>query len=308
MNKKRILITGKHSYIGSSFMKWITRWQDQYEIKVISVRGKEWENINFADFHSILHLAGIAHVTTDPKMEDYYYRINRDLTLDIAKKAKASGIKQFIFLSSIIVYGESSNKLHTINEETIPTPTNCYGKSKLQAEEGLMQLKSNHFKVAIIRSPMIYGRGSKGNYPRLAELAKRLPFFPYIENQRSMLHIDNLCELLRLIIDNVDEGLFFPQNSEYVNTSKMVMEIAKVHGKKIWLIKGFNPLIHLLSKRVRLLKKLFGNFVYESRISVYKKNYHVRSFEESIRFTEGDESGGYLIEKSVDVSIRSFND
>lgn len=126
----------------------------------------------------MFHAAGIAHVSSDPKMEEIYYNVNCDLTIETAKKAKADGVKQFIFMSSIIVYGDSNGKKIVIDENTIPMPSNFYGNSKLQAEKGLKPLGSDNFKVAILRPPMIYGKGSKGNYPKLAKVAQKLPFFP----------------------------------------------------------------------------------------------------------------------------------
>src|SRR5699024_9295461 len=172
--------------------------------------------------------------------EDLYYRVNRDLTIELAEKAKKENVAQFIFLSSIIVYGENIDNDGVINKDTIPKPSNFYGNSKLQAEEGITPLQDDTFNVAIIRPPMIYGKGSKGNYPKLAKLARISPIFPNIENKRSMLHIDNLSEFLKLMIDNEESGLFFPQNKEYVQTSHLVKTIAEVYGKKIWLVKLFN--------------------------------------------------------------------
>ena len=139
--------------------------------------------------------------------EDLYYRVNRDLAIEVAKKAKAEGVKQFVFMSSIIVYGDSSSNRRVITRETVPTPSNDYGRSKLQAEQGITPLESDSFKVVILRSPMVYGKGSKGNYSKLAKLAKKLSIFPDIDNERSMIHIDNLCEFVRLMIDNVDRVL-----------------------------------------------------------------------------------------------------
>src|SRR5699024_9778086 len=131
--------------------------------------------------------------------------------------------------------------------DTVPTPSNFYGDSKLQAEEGIRPLESEDFKVVIVRPPMIYGKGSKGNYPRLSKLAQKTPIFPDFDNQRSMLHIDNLCEFIKLAIDNKERGLFFPQNEEYVQTSKMVKNIAEVYGKKVWITTLFNPIVKLFS-------------------------------------------------------------
>jgi len=284
---KKILITGKNSYVGRSLEKWLGNYPDRYSIDSISLRNDSWREKDFSGYDVVLHVAGIAHVSSDPKMEEMYYRVNRDLTIETAKKAKVEGVKQFVFMSSIIVYGDSSSKKRIIDENTIPTPSNVYGNSKLQAEEGIKPLVGDNFKVVIIRPPMIYGKGSKGNYPKLAKVAQKLPVFPDIDNQRSMLHIDNLCEFLRIIIDNEETGLFFPQNKEYVKTSEMVKLIAEVHGKKIKLTKVFNPILNLFGLRLGIINKVFGNLVYEKSISEYdKQSYHVVDLKKSIEKTE----------------------
>ncbi|KHF38257.1 NAD-dependent epimerase/dehydratase family protein [Halalkalibacter okhensis] len=285
---KQILITGKNSYVGKSLESWLGNYPDGYSIDFISLREDSWKEKDFSAYDVVFHVAGIAHVSSDPKMEDLYYKVNRDLTIETAKKAKAEGVKQFIFMSSIIVYGDSSSGERVIDKNTVPTPSNFYGNSKLQAEEGIKSLDSGKFKVAIIRPPMIYGKGSKGNYPKLAKAAQTLPLFPDIDNHRSMLHIDNLSEFIKLIIDYEDRGLFFPQNKEYVKTSEMVKLIAEVHGKKIKLTKVFNQIIKLLGVRVEIINKVFGNLVYEKSMSTYKHLYQIRDLKESIKMTEKD--------------------
>ncbi|MCD7034588.1 NAD-dependent epimerase/dehydratase family protein [Metabacillus sp. GX 13764] len=284
---KKVLITGVNSFVGKNVKEWLNKDPNRYKVDSISLRNDQWKEKDFSNYDVILHVAGIAHVSSDPSMKETYYKVNRDLTVETAKKAKKDGVKQFIFLSSIIVYGDSSNKQRIIDRNTIPSPSNFYGDSKLQAEEGLNIIASDEFKVVIIRPPMIYGKESKGNYPKLAKAARKLPVFPKINNQRSMLHIDNLCEFIRLLIENEDAGLFFPQNSEYVNTSDMVRIIASFHGKKILLTRVFNPVLKLLGAKINLINKVFGNLVYEKQLSSYKSNYQIRNFKESIQMTEG---------------------
>ncbi|NUU59628.1 NAD-dependent epimerase/dehydratase family protein [Paenibacillus agri] len=290
MSKRKILITGRGSYVGTSFITWLQQWPDQYEVTELSVRGEDWKGHDFSKYDAVLHVAGIAHVSTDPKMEQQYYKVNRDLAIEVAEKAKKEDVKQFIFTSSIIVYGDSShiNKKRVIDRSTIPQPSNFYGNSKLQAEEGITLLESDDFKVVIIRPPMIYGKGSKGNYPRLASFARKLPVFPDIENERSMLHIDNLCEFIRLIISNNEHGLFFPQNTEYVKTAEMVRLISVVYEKNIRFTKAFNPLLRFIGDYVGTINKAFGNLVYEQSMSNYKDNYRVRDLKESIEETEAE--------------------
>ena len=283
---KKILITGADSYIGPSVEKWLERYPDRYQVDTVDMRTDSWKEKGFSPYDVVFHVAGIAHVSTDPKQEDLYYRVNRNLAVETAEKAKKDGVRQFIFMSSIIVYGDSTAEQSIIDQNTAPSPGNFYGDSKLQAEKGLRALQGDSFRVVILRPPMIYGKGSKGNYPKLAKAAQRLPIFPDFDNQRSMLYIDNLCEFIRLMVENEESGLFFPQNREYVKTSEMVRLVAEAHGKKIKLVKAFNPIIRGMLGRVGIVKKVFGNLVYQKAMSEYKEEYRIRGFYESIKASE----------------------
>ena len=285
---KRILITGKDSYIGTSFEKWVSQWPEKYEVTPLDTKG-DWQSCDFSSYDIVFHVAGIAHVDAKADMETLYYQVNRDLTIEAAKKAKSEGVKQFIFMSSIIVYGDSSKlgEKRVITKNTIPTPTNFYGNSKLQAEQGILPLQDERFNVVILRPPMIYGKGSKGNYPKLARLARKTPIFPDIENERSMLYIENLCAFIRLMIDNEARGIFFPQNEEYVKTTELVKNIAEVYGKKMRLTKAFNGLIRWGSKKVSAINKVFGSLVYEKEMSNYQDfEYCINNIKDSIIRTE----------------------
>lgn len=285
---KKILITGANSYIGTSFENWLKKWLDKYKVDTVDMKDKAWREKSFSGYDAVFHVAGIAHVSTDPKMEDLYYKVNRDLTIETAKKAKDDGVKQFIFMSSIIVYGDSShiNQKRIIDKNTIPSPSNFYGKSKLQAEEGILPLQDDNFNVAILRPPMIFGKDSKGNYPKLSKMAQKLSIFPNINNERSMLYIDNLCEFIRLMIDNEERGIFFPQNKEYVRTSELVKLIAEAHGKNIILTKIFNWVLRFMGNFSGIVNKAFGNLVYEKSMSEYKVEYRVKDLREAVWETE----------------------
>lgn len=285
---KKILITGKNSYIGNQLAEWLNKEPGKYEIVKESVRDDKWKDIDFSIYDVVVHVAGIAHQDTKADQENLYYKINTDLTVDIATKAKAEGVKQFIFMSSMIVYGGSSKigETKVITKKTIPEPINFYGNSKLLAEKGILPLQSNKFNVVVIRPPMIYGKGSKGNYPLLAKFAKKSPIFPDIDNQRSMLHIDNLTEFIRIIIINDEKGLYFPQNKEYVKTSNLVKTISMINKNKILVTRLFNPIIKLIPGN-EVINKLFGNLVYTKSMSNYKNmDYQINTFKESIEITE----------------------
>lgn len=280
---KRILITGANSYIGMSFEKHMRQY-DGYEIDTVDMIDGSWRKYDFSKYDTVFHVAGIAH--SDPKADqrDLYYRVNTELAVETAEYAKKSGVKQFIFMSSIIVYG--SNNTH-ININTAPTPKNFYGDSKLQADIRLHKLSDKSFKVVSVRPPMIYGNGSKGNYPRLSALAKKTPVFPGVKNERSMLYIENLCEFIKLMIDNNENGIFYPQNKEYVNTAELVKTIAEVSGKRMRIVKLFDPLLKPLSNKITTFNKLFGDMVYDKQMSDYKDfAYCVVDFKESIKRTE----------------------
>lgn len=290
---KRILITGANSYIGTSFENYIKEnFGDKYAVDTVCMIGDGWREKSFSDYDSVFHVAGIAHSDISKitqEQEKLYYAVNTDLTVETAKKAKQEGVKQFVFMSSAIVYGNSvpMGKEKIITRDTPVCPANCYGMSKYKAEEGIKGLEDESFKVVILRPPMIYGKNSKGNYPLLASLARKTPVFPKVNNCRSMLYVENLCEFVRLMIDNMESGVFYPQNSKYSNTSELVKIIAKVHGKKIWLTGMFNWALLILRRFTGVVDKAFGNFAYDMEMSEYPKgNYRVADLKSSIEKTE----------------------
>lgn len=289
---KKILIAGSESYIGTSFENYIrSNFLNEYVIETVNMKDSAWGNNDFSGYDSVFYVAGIAHSDNSKitlEKSKLYYSVNTDLTIKAAEKAKADGVRQFIFMSSAIVYGNSApiGKSKIIKIDTPASPNNCYGDSKLQAENGLLKLESENFNVVILRPPMIYGKNSKGNYPILSKFAQKLPFFPYVNNERSMLYIENLCEFVRLMIENNEQGIFFPQNAEYTNTSDMVKLIATVHKKNIRILKGFSWLLKIVSKFTPLVDKAFGSMCYEKSISEYKVEYRKFSLKESIVRTE----------------------
>ncbi len=291
---KRILITGANSFIGTSFENFIRiNYPDKYLIDTIDLEDKSWKDNDFSIYDTVFHVAGIAHSDNgriSAETEKTYYSVNTYLAIETAQKAKSEGVSQFIFMSSAIVYGESSaiGKSKIITAETPVSPVNSYGDSKLQAEIGLRKLNDECFKVVVLRPPMIYGKGCKGNYLTLVKIAKILPFFPYVENVRSMLYIDNLSEFVRLMIDNQEEGIFHPQNQCYSNTSELVQIIAKTYGKKLRLVKGFTWALKILGHISGIVNKAFGSLAYDMKISEYKYPYRiVPDLTDSIKLTEG---------------------
>lgn len=272
---KRVLITGAGSYIGECFADYL-RANADYAVESIGTIDGEWERADFSGYDVVFHVAGIAHIKETKENEHLYYDVNRDLTLKIAEKSKAQGVGQFIVLSSMSVYGKETGY---ITKSTEPAPCTAYGKSKYEADLGLAGMETPTFTVAILRPPMVYGKGCKGNYNQLRKLALKSPVFPLYKNERSMVYVGNLCEFVKCVIDEGKRGVFFPQNSEYVNTSELAKCIVKIHGKKRFFLPVFRFVFACLP--IRVIKKAFGNLTYEKVDTVDKF-----SFEESIKLTE----------------------
>lgn len=277
---KRILITGTNSYIGTSFKKWVEKYHDEYVIECISVKDNCWREKSFREYDVVLHTAGIAHIKETPQNKDIYYKINRDLSVDIARKSKEDGVKQFIFLSTMSVYGMEQG---IIMKDTKPNPKSNYGKSKYQAEKIIEKLSEEEFIVSIIRPPMVYGMNCKGNYKKLEKFVDKVRLFPYVTNERSMIYVENLCEFIRVIIDKKIKGVLYPQNKNYVCTSNMVRLVMKNKNKKFMSVPGLNKIIKGLSKKYIILSKVFGNLVYTQEMSDIGYEYQIFSFDESIK-------------------------
>lgn len=281
---KRVLITGAGSYVGTHVMSRLQEEPDKFEVQELSVKGDNWKNFDFSNFDAVYHVAGIAHVSTDPSMEPLYMQVNRDLTIEVAQVAKDAGVKQFIFMSSAIVYGDSTpaGMGKPITLQTEPSPANFYGRSKLEAEEGLLKLQSDSFQVAIVRSPMIFGAHAKGNFPKLVTMAQKLLFFPKIDNKRSMIYVGNLAECITGLISSEASGVFLPQEENYICTSELVELIAKVSGKRIRLTNLFNPIIKGPLKTNEYVIKAFGDMYYNLSDSTFGFNYRCYSTKEAL--------------------------
>lgn len=284
----KLLITGANGFIANAVLNHL-KDSNEIEATAISVRGDDWKALDFSKYDSILHTAGVAHVDPDPSLADQYEKINHQLTVEVARKAKAEGVGQFIFLSSIIVFGEATRagSHEKIAGRCRPAPANAYGQSKLDAEIDLRKLKSDFFRVAIIRPPMVYGKGCKGNYNTLVKLAQKLPVFPEFYNNRSMLYVENLAELIRLIVLRRDKGTYHPQDLVPRSVTEIVHEICHVHGKRMRFSRLLALPVLLLGFR-GTVRRAFGDMAYGRAMSDYPENYRIVGFQEAIRRTEGD--------------------
>lgn len=281
--KKKVLITGAGSYIGQSFIQYAKKhYPANFEIEELDMTDAAWRDKDFSEYDVVYHVAGIAHADVGKVSEEIkskYYEVNTGLAVEAAEKAKREGVKTFVFMSSMIVYGDSApyGQQKVIDETTVPKPANFYGDSKLQADVSVRELANDTYKVIVLRPPMIYGKGSKGNYRTLAKLAKKLPIFPDVDNERSMLYIENLCEFLCQVMllktYHRNSVVLLPQNGEWTKTSDMVKVIAKASGKKITELQWLAPAVWIGSKMPGkiggLVNKAFGNNCYEFEASSY---------------------------------------
>ncbi len=257
---KKILITGAGSYVGESVKVFLLQWPEQYQVDTVHTKTKEWSQLSFDGYDSVFHVAGIAHIKETRENRDLYYKVNRDMAVEIAQKAKESGVAQFIFMSTMSVYGMETG---VITKDTPTNPKNSYADSKLQAERFINNLADECFKICILRPPMIYGKGCKGNFQSVIKIVKKSPVFPKVRNQRSLIYIDNFSSFVKKVIDENLEGLYFPQNKEYMNTTQMATWIAEKLGKKEFISVTAGVGIKCIQPVVGLAKKAFGTLIYK---------------------------------------------
>ena len=276
---KKILIAGANSYIGDSFQAYLEQFPGAYRTDILETKGLKPSPAHFQGYDAVFCVTGIAHIRETAENRDLYYKVNRDLVLEIAENAKKAGVKQFVLLSSMAVYGAT---VGYITKQTAPNPVTADAKSKFLADEAIVKLEDKDFIFACLRLPMVYGKGCKGNYQTLRKFALRFPIFPNYRNQRSMIYIGNLCEFVRDVIDEQKKGLFFPQNSEYVRTSEMVSLVAELNGRHIRMLRIFNWGISFCRMlKINIINKVFGDLTYEPEDTVTRF-----SFRESLELTE----------------------
>ena len=256
---KKILITGAGSYIGTAFASYMEQWQTEYAVETVDMIDPAWRDKDFSGYDAIFHVAGIAHRKETAENAELYYRVNRDLAIEVAKKAKDQGVGQMIFLSSMSVYGKDTG---VITKETEPAPQSHYGRSKLEAEQGIAAVVDDTFRVAVLRPPMVYGSGCPGNFGTVIKLVRKLPVFPRLHNERSMIYIEHLCAFVKKCVDEQLSGLYFPQNKEYLRTVDMARVIARSLGKKRYFSCLLGLGVVMLRPFVGIARKGFGTLIY----------------------------------------------
>jgi len=274
---KRVLVVGANSYIGDSFAKYAGK---RLNVDIVdSYEG--WKAAPFHEYDSILMVAGLAHQKWTRKQQrtnnDMYFAINYDLAVAVARKAKADGVGQFVYLSSMAVFGRTEGAITTETRIT-PRDADYYGQSKYKAEialialfsedSGLLRYANNDGAgVCIVRPPMVYGPSCPGKFASLLKVAKKLPFIPNVNNRRSMIFIDNLCEFLCLAIEQQISGIFHPHNKEYINTTWLIKAVANAMGKRTRVVPGLGLLIRCMKPFSVSIKTAFGNLYYEKDIA-----------------------------------------
>lgn len=281
----RILVVGKSGYVSTCFQSYIKKYPDVL-VDSISARNEGWKEHDFHGYDAVFNATGLAHNDARKGTEVEFMALNAILPFELALKAKTESVPVFIHMSSMIVYGDMSNvgDFAFIDEHTKPKPENIYGISKLRGEENIQSLNDNNFHVAIIRSSLVYGESAVDNFLKLTDYAVKLPVFPNIQNYRSMIYSDNLCELIKLIAETKKSGLFYPQQEKHIQTAQLLYDIGDQAGHRVILTRVFNPLIKLLSPYIGLIRKVFGSEAYKLEASNHFEGaYRVVSYEESVK-------------------------
>ncbi len=255
----RILLTGSTGFIGNYFANNNT----SLDTIPFSFQCDDIQNFDLSNFDTIIHLAALVHQMKGADPAEYH-QTNVTQTLQLAKKAKKEGVKHFVFMSTVKVYGEESNTIYT--ENTPCNPKDNYGRSKLIAEVELQKLNNEYFTVSIIRTPVVYGAKVKANIKNLINLVRTMPILPFgnIGNLRSMVYVGNLSALIEKIVQLREEGIFLASDNTPISTSEFIRKIADALGKKRYLIN-----IPLFERMLKFLipsfyQRLFGNLIVDN--------------------------------------------
>lgn len=253
----KIIVTGASGFIGKNFIE----QSQEYELLSIDLLSKELISFCFEGYECVLHLAGIAHKFR--KIDDnLIYAINRDLTLKVALKAKDEGVRHFVFMSTVKVYGETTYGTNHWDENTVCNPLDSYALSKLEAEYELLKIQSDNFKVAIIRCPLVYGPGVKANMLRIVKLTDRFCLLPFgnIDNRRSMVYIGNLVAFIKGVIDKSASGIFLTSDDTSISVTMLIRKISISLNKPVYLF----ALPVLFIKFIKCFKPTLANRIWGS--------------------------------------------
>lgn len=257
---KKVLVVGANSYIGKKFKEYVELSNnDEVVVDMVSASNGSWRKVEFSNYDVVLHLAAIVHRKEKRNMEKLYYRVNHQLAVDVAIKAKQNKVRQFIFMSTAAVYGNVNGY---VTKETLPNPRTYYGKSKYAAEMDLNNLSDDEYLLCIVRPPMVYGDGCRGNYAILRKVARYLMVFPDYRNKKSIVGINFLASYLVRLIINENRGVFLPHDAKPVSTVELLIDFRKGINKETRLFKGLNLVIKKLVLNNKLTN-IFGDFYYK---------------------------------------------
>lgn len=266
----RVLITGSGSYIGRNIKAWLER-TGHIIVDELDMRDPAWIDYDFRSYDTVIHVAAIVHKKKEKIPWSTYYKVNTILPYKVAIKAKDSHVEQFIFLSTMAVYGEGK-KLplgNIIDEKTSIKPNSFYGRSKLEAEKKLIKLNSQSFRVSIVRPPNIYGYGCPGNYINsFVKLVKLTPVIPvtFTNCKQGFLYIDNLSRFIYQLIKDRREGIFHPQDGDGISTFALLAEIADIYQKRVLYSLRIGRIISHFHK-LPVIIKIFGGVSYSTSLS-----------------------------------------
>ena len=254
----RILITGANSFVGTNYIK----SSIHKEISEISLFQNNPEQIDFTGYDVVIHLVAIVHQSRRIK-DDKYFKINRDLCLEVAEHARNGGVKQFIFLSTVKVYGEFIPNSGPWNEDSVCLPEDSYGKSKYEAEVALRKMETTNFIVSIIRTPLVYGVGVKANMLSILRLVDKFPILPLakVNNKRSFTSAENLVAFIDRIIERRASGIFIAMDEKPLSTTDLVYLISRYLNKRVFLFRMPEFIVEAGKSLIpKIFDRLYGSF------------------------------------------------
>jgi nucleoside-diphosphate-sugar epimerase len=254
----RILITGSQSFVGSNYI----RHSKFRSIDEVSLFENTPDKIDFKSYDVVIHLVAIVHQTRQINDAEYF-RVNRDLCIQVALEAKKAGVKQFVFLSTVKVYGGFNSNSEHWNESSACFPEDAYGKSKYEAEKILRTLENENFTISIIRTPLVYGEGVRANMKSIINLVQHSSILPLknVRNKRNFTSAENLVAFIDRIIELKASGTFIAMDRGAISTSVLVKMISENLGKRIYLFRTPSFIIKIGMKVIpSLFERLYGSY------------------------------------------------